>query len=573
VALASIGQDNFGGGMFRSRRNAPPNTVYDAVNALVNDEGLLYRRGGSEYQSTTDTTEDIELLWDGQLTPGRRTAFVTSDGSTSDAFYVLDTDDATPVTVLSGLTQTFGPPTEVDGYLAFPDRASNTCLIYGGSRKTANYSTGTVTVANGSTTVTGVGTSWAANADAGMIFAKALTTDEFAIVASVASDTSLTLRDPWPYTSLSGASYNLYRGFNAIFTDLPTDDGLVAGTAARRLLLGQGSRVYFSERGQPMNLDPSDYHSIPDGSTVTGIKSLGDSAVVFTTAGVWVIGNMSLDAVDAFGNVQQTMQRISGDVILWGDGGIAAWAGGLLVPAGDDVHVLGLDGQTATVSENIRPLYRAYVKAGYRPGIAAVHRGHYILPVLDGTAQIATLVCRLDRGAAWTRWDGHAAAVAFVERVTDYTPTLLGATGQRVTDLSFCFAPTAASASDADGTAHACTITTNDYPTGGNQPGFVQRIRLRYELVNDGAGSTPTVAVKYSSDQDSGATTTLTDKGVQAGGEGADVGGGVSKGDKYMWWTVGKRRERIRFEIAQTAAASTFTLRGIEVLLRPSGKQ
>jgi hypothetical protein len=139
-----------------------------------------------------------------------------------------------------------------------------------------------------------------------------------------------------------------------------------------------------------------------------------------------------------------------------------------------------------------------------------------------------------------------------------------------VTDLTGAFAPTAANAVEADGTVPDCTITTRDYSTS-QQHGFVRRARLRYELTDDGSAATaaPTVALAYSSDQDAGAFSTLTDKGLQGGG----TGGAVSAGDKYNWWTVGKKRERIRYRITQTGAAASFVLRSLEMLVRPSGKQ
>jgi hypothetical protein len=43
VALVSSNLGDFGGGIYRGRK-APPNTVYDLVNGLINDEGLPYRR-------------------------------------------------------------------------------------------------------------------------------------------------------------------------------------------------------------------------------------------------------------------------------------------------------------------------------------------------------------------------------------------------------------------------------------------------------------------------------------------------------------------------------------------------
>lgn len=70
-----------------------------------------------------------------------------------------------------------------------------------------SYSTGTIAVGAGSTTVTGTGTSWvAAGLEAGDIFWAA----GFSVrIASVNSATSITLAYPWPGAALSGANYEV----------------------------------------------------------------------------------------------------------------------------------------------------------------------------------------------------------------------------------------------------------------------------------------------------------------------------------------------------------------------------
>ena len=70
-----------------------------------------------------------------------------------------------------------------------------------------SYSTGTVSISNGSTILTGVGTSWVVNGvQAGDVFeANGLTIE----IASVASPTSITLARAWPGTTLSGNNYSI----------------------------------------------------------------------------------------------------------------------------------------------------------------------------------------------------------------------------------------------------------------------------------------------------------------------------------------------------------------------------
>ena len=66
------------------------------------------------------------------------------------------------------------------------------------------YRTGTVTVTNGSDTVTGSGTAWSGTVDPGWVF---LGPDGITYeVESVSSDTAITLATNYGGSSLSGAS-------------------------------------------------------------------------------------------------------------------------------------------------------------------------------------------------------------------------------------------------------------------------------------------------------------------------------------------------------------------------------
>ncbi|TGR32990.1 MULTISPECIES: hypothetical protein [unclassified Mesorhizobium] len=70
----------------------------------------------------------------------------------------------------------------------------------------STYKTGTVSVTNGSATVTGSGTAWSVALVAGGMFSSA----GIAVpIASVGSDTSITLDYPWPGTTASGAAYSI----------------------------------------------------------------------------------------------------------------------------------------------------------------------------------------------------------------------------------------------------------------------------------------------------------------------------------------------------------------------------
>lgn len=565
--------------MYRGRRPGAT-SVYDLVNGFVNADRQIYRRGGSAYQSNGNAGSTLLGIATPQLPVGNRTiAWGAAD------LYVLDSDDATTIAINGETPRPLSRPAGLNGLVAFPAASGGYAFLYGGSRKINNYSTGTVSATNGSATVTGVGSSWSANVAPGMIFTAVGGNNGFGVVLTVDSNTQITLTAPWSGTTVAGAAYSLdvkllagnptvsgYAGTDAVYV-------AAVGTDAR-LLIAVKQRIYFSDRGNPFVLDDETYHEIPAGIAITGATAIGDTAVIFTTGGAWAISNMSLDPVDAYGNIQHQVAQIN-EIALWGDPGVAVWNGMLVVPAVDDVYLMPLNDRPQPITggrgnefdDGIRVLYRSYVAAGYTPGTAAVHRGHLFLPIVNGTTLVDVLVCNLASGFIWSRIAGHAASIAYAQRISasSRTPRLLAVSAQRFTNVTGMFDPTSSNALEADGTTSDCVITTRDFPTGGNQQGFVQRARVRYELTDDGSGATtaPTVALAYSSDQDGGIFTTLTEKGEQGGA----AGGLVSAGDKYNWWLVGKRRERLRFRITVSGACASFVLRSIELLLRPTGKQ
>jgi hypothetical protein len=563
VPLASLPQEDFGAGIYRGRK-APQNSLYDCVNGLINDEGLIYRRGGSAYYSASDAASTPLWLNTAYMqAPAANRVLLTS----TTAMYALNGSLA-PVVVSTGFASGFtagpGRPANVGPYAVFANNTSN-IVFYGGSVKATDYTSGTIAVTAGSASVTGTTTAFLANVDPGMILT---TVSGVGVVKTVNSNTSITLVEPWNGSTGTPGSYTLSPNVVTSASVIARGRMFVAaaGGGSPRLLLTTGNRVYFTEPGDPFSFDISaGFHELPANAVIVGAEGRGDSALFFTTAGIWSISNLSFDAVDAYGNIQHTVAQVNKDVILWDDYGIARSAEGLVIPATDDVLVLSDDGFTA-ITGRIRPLYRSYVKAGYQTGQAAVHRGHYVLPILNGSTLVDVLVCRLDRDAAWTTWAGGAAGVAYAPLVSGTTrqPKLLGLKAARVTDLSACFDPGAAT--DADGTTSDMVIVTRDMPTGANQPGFAAKVRARYELES---GDVATVTPAFSSDQDNDVYATLTERGEQAGGTGwAD-----SDGSKYQFAIVGKRRERIRFRLTVAGACSRFVLRSLELLTRPSGKQ
>jgi hypothetical protein len=554
-------QDNFGGGIYRGRR-APASAVYDAINALIDGEGQLYRRGNDAYYSSSDAGltlisagayympipqavrvfawRTIARVLDGALAPTSVTLPVSADRR----------------------------PAQVGNFLVWPiNTGSGQYTLYGGSLKSNNYSTGTATFTNGSKAVTGAGTAWLANVDVGMVIAPDAS-GRSAVVKAVVNDTSITLADPWPDVTATGVAYTATPSRAVVWNTLSRGVGTrvtAAGSGTPRLVFVTGNRAYLSDVADPtsLGLNTNTYLELPAGAVITGAEGYGDSCFFFTDTGVWRADNLSLDAVDDIGNQQWTQQRINGALRLWGENGIASWGHRLVVPAADDVFLMAPDGSVEGVSGDarnakIRSIYRSYVASGYTPGTAAVWNGHYVLPVFSGSSWIDTLICRLDRGAVWTRWSGHAAGTGFA--VMPGAPAkLLCATGQRVADATGCFSSPASSAQDADGTTPAFTVVSNDIDLGpGIRPDTAEKVRYVYET----AGGTPTITVSHAVGAEGASYTAATLK----------RGGGVSDGTDYSAWRVGRKAERIRFRFTTSSAVTSLILRRMEVTIRQAGQ-
>lgn len=405
-------EDDLSRGMFTARapEKIPNGGAFDITNGLLDEQNVVYRRGGSTYMSATPLGEPAVLL----------NAFLRSGGQQT----VLVTDKG-----LFRLTASGGYE-QIEGFAGFSG--------------------------------------------------------------------PLALQRP---TIFEGVIY---------FTAGITFDGSKRGeatekrgyyaTAGGRLLAGEGSKIAFSQvpakEGEALTWAEADYHELPEGVRITGMQGFRSSCVVFTTEGIWIISGLEKELTDEEGNIQQTLDRYSPDAVLWGStGGVAGWSGGLIVPCKDNIWLmeLGVSSEKAApfvhISDPIANVYRSYVAAGYRPGVAAVHHGHYFLPILNGATVIDMLVCRLDatnsRGQhtyPWTHMVGFAARCPIVA-ITDEDQSFIGAqTGLgRVLTLGF-FEPGAGFATDADGSEIPFSVTYRDILTGQLIRNLVAKARLSYRM-------------------------------------------------------------------------------------------
>lgn len=509
AGFSEIPQRDFSAGMFRgiARHLIPPTGVYNALNGLFDEDGNFYRRGGSEYKSDAGLgTTGLRWVWDGALSPGARTLVARST-----TFGVLDSNDTTILDLGAGAGATgLATPTRAVkvGGLLFIGGGT----IYGGSRKTANYSTGTVTTTTGSRVVTGAGTTWSTNVDAGMLFRRS--GERVYVVESVDSNTQITLTEQYQGTGGAGQAYTLKQ---LELATAPYKTAEIYATLFDRLIPASGNRLDPSASDdaagltRPHTYDATDFQVFP--TDILGAEGLRDTLLVFCADGVYAMSGLGFDQTDAAGNIQWRSELVNRDRILWGKEGVATFGNHLVVPCVDGVWTMGVAAGPQLLSRSINGLYASYVRAGHHPGLAAVYGAHYVLPILDSSnAVIDMLVCRLDRPIEtplgicfpWAHWDGHGGNVAALAvRVGGASaarqPSLLAAsraTGSRLLKLNAAFAPDAAHKSDADATTHVWEVETRDHETG--PPGSTtRRLRITYELIDAGTDD-PKISGWYS---------------------------------------------------------------------------
>jgi hypothetical protein len=588
-------QTDFSAGAFQgvARHLIPRNGVYEAINSLLDDSGSIYKRGGSAVLSTAEAaTNGLPLfLFDGYLSAGRRTFW--ADAS---AFGVLDGTEAPLNLAGGGIT---GPRRGVviGGVLIVDGK------LYAGSLKTASYSTGTISVTQGSAVITGAGTTWNTLVDVGMLL-QVGGSGRYYVVKSIDSTTQITLTEAFEGTTAAGQAYVL----SPMGTLPAAQQSRYYAVAGNKLVIGSGNVITFSNGISPggTGLPPAgqlrwqtftatDKWQLPDGAQVSGIAALGDDVLVFTTAGLYVLGNIAYDLTDAAGNLQQTLRRTTPDLILWGDAGIASWGNELIVPATDGVWLVAAGGQIKLLSHSFGGRVRDHVSQSRQPGQATVYRGHYLLPVLSAAnAWADAMVCRADRpvrvGQAevypwtWLTGSGAKSGALGVRRASGARPRLVGAvpgsTGSRVLDLSGFFEPAAPVKNDHDGTTHEWLVTTRDItPDRLNIEAYVRQLRARYELIDAGTDN-PTISAWYSG---GAVATTTSNWGMNWGSNWSELDGAdflqlsgqapEDDGRKPYPWRVGRRVRFVRFRLRNLTPAARLTLRNMEVKSRPSGRE
>jgi hypothetical protein len=554
-----------------------PRAVYSIENGLLDDDGLIYGRGGAQAISSAPLDSSGRFVWNGVLTPGERTVF-----GSRDSWGVLAADGHTILKLGPGGVDVPTPGRAVQGMLFLPDGQ-----IYGGSRKTAAYAAGTVTTTNGSAIVTGAGTAFTANVDVGMLF-RTGTSERAYVVKSVDGDGQITLRDPYEGSTAGGKTYTL-KPLESATTPYKWGK-LMAAVGNRLLVVTADDTVTFSERDKPHSFLANDYHRVDEGVKIRAIEgAAAQSALVFTNNGLYVIRNMALNIVDAFGNAQQRIDHADGQ--LRGLGGCAPYGGGVVVMGTDGVYLVDGISAPVQIAWGSTRFVTGLVDSGYQPGLATVFRGHYCLPVLSSSGSwITTLVWRLDRpirhrGYPWTYpWSeasgAGGACTAFASSAG--AAKLLGAanTDGSLIDCTHWFDPSAANALDFDGSVPYWEIVTRDFPLGSNSLGRLRRATLFYELLTVAGGDDPRIHIDAGSSQSrAGAPRWGQVKWNEfkwgAGSQGfVEIGDGDGApavgGDDAHGFPASYRARWIRLRIRCSDRRAKVTLRGFEIRSAPA---
>jgi hypothetical protein len=370
----------------------------------------------------------------------------------------------------------------------------------------------------------------------------------------------------------------------------PTIKGHVYAAAGSRLLGGgengngeQVNKIFFSDVNAPGKFTENNFHGLPTGVQIIGMIGVRDACAVFTTQGVWMIGNLNLELTDAEGNIQQTLDLYDGSIRLWGDAGLASWETSVVVPARDGVWLMtvGAKGEPLTpmrlISRPIEALYQGYEAAGYEVGVGAVYNGHYFLPIVaraGGVTLIDVLVCRLNgvdsRGNhtfAWTHFQGAGACAAFaVTFPGGSTPEtdLVGSTAAGALLACNYMTPGVAAKQANDGTnAGESAIAfrvVNVTPTGNLVPNFVASVRVSYTLTKATAAvGEPVISLRYSTDPRSEAVLE------------PDTGGVSALGGEFR--SRVRRKGKLSVVTLETGAkAATCSVESIETFTRPDGR-
>jgi hypothetical protein len=581
IGLTKDVQGDFSGGSFPTfpRDEIPESALEDALNCLIDDNGLPYLRGGSSFVSVAIPAAlgtGGRWIYDGYFAPGQRTFIITDVSGTAGLY--CPAISTTSVALAPEFVRITGrKAAQLGNVLYLPGG-----FVYGGEVGLVGVaiSGGTITLTQGSTTVLGAGTTWtdpSGFAPGRLLFVDSLGAE--LVIASLTDGTHLELAEPWTDATAAGLSYSTtnlsswpalsgaqYQSLNGFYVFGAVGDRLLAasdgGTPATPAVKVPQNRVYMSDRRKPRSVLNTNYWDLPRGVTVVGIEAYRDTAIILASQGIWAIYNVSLDLTDAAGNPQQRFEQITRDLIPWYWSGVANYGGGLIIPCLDGIYSFNPTTGSQEIGKPIKPLYLSYVNAGHIPGHAQFVNGHYVLPITDSSgAPVDLLTCRLSPtrqgiGGQWTR---QASPMRFtstsVKSVAGGLSELHGLypSTARSVKCAWWDLPSGTPITDYDATNPQATITTREFRLNSVK-NFLSYVKARYELAGTG------VSLSAAAGVDGAGTTALTGTGAA----------GTIANPKV--WQVGKRGYGIRLVLTTAGQVSKFALHSLEAFLRPSGR-
>ena len=290
----------------------------------------VHRRGDTYASGSVYTSTDAGLSWTNQPTQDLKFV-VYSGGDTASSGLIRYYNTAGDKLLLSKFGSTIYYGDDITGALTaytMPSgintatsnidytTSNDTLLIVDGTNyikkfrgsTNANYSTGTITVTNGSATIVGSGTSWntATNAEVGEYIK--LPDGKWYKITAIGNDTSLTIECAYEAGGASGQSY-IISPWGEVQGALSTATGassLVRPTPTfienhiNRVWVADGNSLYFSTLDT--SIDEENFNdfdtannagqiNVPsgEGDTITGLYSLNNSLYVFQRRAIWRI--------------------------------------------------------------------------------------------------------------------------------------------------------------------------------------------------------------------------------------------------------------------------------------------
>jgi hypothetical protein len=580
VGFTRIIQQDLSAGMFPALAPEliPPNGAFDITNGLLNEQNVCYRRGGTTYFSTAPAGAGPRLLWTGFLKSG---GLQTIQCVANNSYRVEPGGSLTKIALVSPTALTQG--VAFQGRLYVPGSANN---VWDGATASSDGRGGSSAYATAANRLIAGSGSRIAVSNIPKKEGEAVSWEETPVEPTITTTAK-------SVTATVSSAAGIKMG-QRIVSEQGGVAGLTTITGISGTTITLSREATITAAGVPCIIGEANYLQLPEGVNVTSMTGWRNSVFVFTTQGIYVIGGLShANITDENGNVQWTMDRYSADATLWGPAGVAAWKGGLVVPAKDDIWVVqfGVSSEKLapfrSISGAIHNVYRAYVAAGYTPGAATVFNGHYILPVLNGEAVIDLLVCRLAgvnaagrAEPAWTHLRGYGAELtALTPTVNDVEGPLIGSTAGagRVLKLSY-FMPSAQVENDANGAPISFELTTRSIPTGNLVRNLIGKARLSYRMnappgtkIELSIGSTPYAtewgAFNWGEANWANATGPFTSLGESIPPAKADPEGVVPK-----VWRVGKKIRFARMKITLNGPASQVSFRMLELFVREDGR-